>query len=594
LDEKENSPRKAWLRALEMTAPIVDRPTNTLPVLIDMLADKFGPAPAIISEHRTLSYRGLAEEANCYAIWALRQKLAFGDVLCLLMDNSPEYFAIWLGITKVGGTVSLLNTHILGSSLAYCINIVAPKHIIAGAKFADRLVAIRNQLSPDLKLWLHGENVQGFRRIDNENGQYESGLPAVSESRSPGILDRALYIYTSGTTGLPKAACISHFRLMQWSHWFAGIMGTRADDRMYDCLPMYHSAGGVVAIGAMLVNGGSVMLREGFSAHRFWDDVVQWNCTIFQYIGELCRYLVNSPPHPHELDHPLRLCCGNGLTAGVWDEFKQRFHIPRILEFYAATEGTFSLYNCEGKPGALGRVPPYLAHRFPMALVQFDSDNGMPKRNQNGFCTRCSSDEIGEAIGKIVVNGSNPTGEFEGYSDRIASERKLLRDVFVNGDLWFRTGDLMRQDKQGYFYFVDRIGDTFRWKGENVSTTEVADIICGCTGVIQSVVYGVSIPGTEGRAGMATVVVTNAFDVGTFRTYLVEHLPEYARPMFLRLANDLQITGTFKSQKQKLSSQGFDPSSISDPIFFNDPACKSFVRIDPGLFEHILTGQIRI
>ncbi|MBV8454047.1 MAG: long-chain-acyl-CoA synthetase, partial [Deltaproteobacteria bacterium] len=565
LKAKQNSPLKSWLSALEMTAPIADHPTSTLPVLIGALADKFGAAPALISEHQTLSYRDLADQANRYAAWAVRQQLAFGDVVCLLMDNSPEYFAIWLGITKVGGIVSLLNTHIVGDSLAYCINIVAPKHIIAGAEFAHRLAPIEHQLSPSLKLWIYGENDQGLCRIDNETEQYSGGQLAVSEFRPPSISDRALYIYTSGTTGLPKAASISHFRLMQWSHWFAGMIGTRADDRMYNCLPMYHSVGGVVAIGAMLVKGGSVMLRQKFSARRFWDDIVQWHCTIFQYIGELCRYLVSSPPHPRELDHSLRICCGNGLTSGVWDKFKQRFHIPRILEFYAATEGTFSLYNCEGKPGAIGRVPAYLAHRFPIALVQFDNDNGAPKRNENGFCARCAAGEIGEAIGKIAANGSNLAEHFEGYSDRIASEQKLLRNVFVNGDVWFRTGDLMRQDNQGYFYFVDRIGDTFSWKGENVSATELADLICKAPGVIQSAVYGVSIPGTEGRAGMATVVVNDGFDIASFHRYLAENLPDYARPVFLRLADYLPITGTYKSQKYKLSCAGYDPSATTDP-----------------------------
>ena len=288
-------------------------------------------------------------------------------------------------------------------------------------------------------------------------------------------MDRALYIYTSGTTGLPKAANVSHFRLMQWSHWFAGMMDTRPNDRMYNCLPMYHSIGGVVAIGAPLVNGGSVVIRERFSASHFWDDVVEWNCTLFQYIGELCRYLVNSPPHPREAEHRLRLCCGNGLRPDVWEEFKRRFRIPQILEFYAATEGNFSLYNCEGKPGAIGRIPSFLAHRFPMALVKFDIETGEPIRNEEGFCIRCSANEVGEAIGKILDGGSSPGSRFEGYTDKEASDRKILRNVFMNGDAWFRTGDLMRRDENGYFYFVDRVGDTFRWKGENVSTTEVAD-----------------------------------------------------------------------------------------------------------------------
>jgi fatty-acyl-CoA synthase len=357
---------------------------------------------------------------------------------------------------------------------------------------------------------------------------------------------------------------------------------------------MYHSVGGVVAIGSVLVNGGSVMLRETFSARRFWDDIVEWNCTLFQYIGELPRYLVNSPPHPREIYHRLRLCCGNGLSAGMWDMFKQRFRIPRILEFYAATEGTFSLYNCEGKAGAIGRIPFYLAHRFPMALVKFDSNTGEPMRDENGFCIRCASGEIGEALGRIVDNESSAAGRFEGYTDPIASEQKLLQNVFVNGDVWCRTGDLMTRDKQGYFYFVDRVGDTFRWKGENVSTAELEDVLCQCPGVIQAVVYGVTIPGTEGRAGMATLVVNDGFDIAAFRQYLVEHIPEYARPVFLRFANHLEGTATFKSQKRELLHQSYDPSAATEPVYLNDPACRAFVRIDSKLYQRILAGKVRI
>jgi fatty-acyl-CoA synthase len=594
LDETEKSAHSAWARALEKTAAIGRHPATTLPVLIETLADKFGAAPALISERQTLSYRGLAEQADRYALWALRQNLAFGDVVCLLMSNSPEYLAVWLGITKVGGTVSLINTHLVGTSLAHCIRTVAPKHVIAGAELAERLAPIHQQLPAAVKLWIHGGNAEGFGRIDDELEDSDSQRLKTCEYRSPTLTDRALYIYTSGTMGLPKAASVSHFRLMQWSHWFAGMMDTVPNDRMYNCLPMYHSIGGVVATGAVLVNGGSVVLRETFSSRRFWDDIVEWNCTLFQYIGELCRYLVNSPPHPREIDHRLRLCCGNGLSAGVWDKFKQRFCIPRILEFYAATEGTFSLYNCEGKAGAIGRIPSYLAHRFPMALVKFDSDTGEPMRDENGFCIRCSSDEIGEAIGRIANNGSSAAGQFEGYSDPVASEQKLLRSVFAEGDVWFRTGDLMRRDKQGYFYFVDRVGDTFRWKGENVSTTELADIIAQCPSITQAVVYGVTIPGTEGRAGMVAAIVNDGFDIAAFRGYLVEHIPEYARPLFLRLVNRLEATATFKSQTQLLLRQGYDPSATMEPVYFNDPASKAFVRVDSKLFQHILMGQVRI
>jgi fatty-acyl-CoA synthase len=589
-----DSPLKGWVRALEMTASIAQNPASTLPVLIDSLAERFGTAPALLSRNENLTYRELADRSKRYAEWALRQGLSFGDVVCLLMPNCPEYVAIWLGITRVGGVVSLLNTNLVGDSLAHAINIVEPKHIIVGAALVEPFAAVVPKLSPRIQSWTHTENSHGISRVDNEIEQFQDTDLASSEYKSPTIADRALYIYTSGTTGLPKAVNVSHFRLMQWSHWFAGMMDTRPDDRVYNCLPMYHSVGGVVAIGAALVNGGSVVLRERFSTSRFWDDIVESRCTIFQYIGELCRYLVNTAPHPLEGQHELRLACGNGMRADVWEEFQRRFHIPQILEFYAATEGNFSLYNCEGRVGAIGKIPSFLKHRLSVALVKFDFETGEPIRNDEGFCIRCSINEAGEAIGQILDDGTSAAGRFEGYADKVATEKKTLRNVFVNGDAWFRTGDLMRKDEKGFFYFVDRIGDTFRWKGENVSTTEVAATVCAFPGVVEAVVYGVKIPGTEGRAGMVAAVVRDVFDLNAFRQHLVERLPDYARPLFLRILAEIEATGTFKPKKQDLVRESYDPNAAADAIYVNDPLQPGFVKVDAELYESIQCGNVRL
>jgi fatty-acyl-CoA synthase len=360
---------------------------------------------------------------------------------------------------------------------------------------------------------------------------------------------------------------------------------------MYDCLPMYHSVGGVVATGAMLVNGGSVAIRDKFSASQFWDDIARFDCTLVQYIGELARYLVNAAPHPREGAHRVRLACGNGLHADVWEKFQQRFAIPRVIEFYAATEGNLSLYNVDGKVGAIGRVPSFLAHRFPAAIVRFDTERGEPVRDADGFCIRCAADEVGEAIGKIEPR--TPGGRFDGYTDAEASEKKVLRNAFKPDDAWFRTGDLMRKDAQGYFYFVDRIGDTFRWKGENVSTAEVAAAIARCPGVLDAAVYGVAVPGADGKAGMAALVVATDFDLAALRLHL-ECLPAYARPVFVRVRNELETTATFKHQKGELAREGYDPAATRDAIYCNDPSVRAFVRMDSGLFERVQAGQARL
>jgi fatty-acyl-CoA synthase len=381
---------------------------------------------------------------------------------------------------------------------------------------------------------------------------------------------------------------------MQWSHWFAGMMDSGPSDRMYNCLPMYHSVGGVVATGAMLVSGGSVVIREKFSATRFWDDIAANDCTVFQYIGELCRYLVNSPPHPLETAHRLRMSCGNGLRPDVWDEFRRRFQIPRNLEFYAATEANFSLYNCEDEPGSIGRIPPFLAHRFPVALVKFDIDTGEPVRGENGFCIRCGPDEIGEAISRIPDDTGKGGRPFEGYTDRAASAKKVLRDVFAAGDAWFRSGDLMRKDARGFYYFVDRIGDTFRWKGENVSTTEVAEILAQVPGVAEAIVYGVKVESLDGRAGMVAITPGEGFDLAKLHEAAVQGMPGFAKPLFVRIQPEMETTGTFKYRKVDLVREGFNPGASGDPIYFNDPQSHAFVRLDAALYRRIESGEVRL
>jgi fatty-acyl-CoA synthase len=408
------------------------------------------------------------------------------------------------------------------------------------------------------------------------------------------MTDRALLIYTSGTTGLPKAANVSHGRILEWSYWFAGMMDAQPDDRLYNCLPMYHSTGGVVAIGSMLVSGGSVVIKDRFSASRFWDDVVRGDCTIFQYIGELCRYLVQSPPHPLETAHRLRLCCGNGLRGDVWERLQRRFAVPNILEFYASTEGNVSLYNCEERQGAIGRIPPFLAHRFPVQLIRCDTDTGEPLRDADGYCMRCAVNEPGEAISPIKAGSASPARQFDGYTDPQASARKVLHDVFAAGDRWFRTGDLLRKDKAGYFYFIDRLGDTFRWKGENVATDEVTSAVAACPGVVDAVVYGVAIAGTEGRAGMAAITTGACFSFTVLREHLHRNLPVYARPLFVRLCNEIPTTGTFKLTKGKFVREGLCPSDANDTVWFDDPESQAFVPLDAALLRLINDGAVRL
>jgi fatty-acyl-CoA synthase len=585
---------KGALRTLKKVKPVVEQPDHVLPVVIEGVAHQFNDAPALLSDRERFTYRELAARANRYARWALENGVRKGDTVCLLMPNRPEYMAIWLGVTRVGGVMALLNTNLAGRSLAHCINLVEPRHIIVAAELWPALAGAQPHLAANARIWLHGEGAGDFPRIDGAVGALPGDALSPSERRPLNIEDRALYIYTSGTTGLPKAANVNHYRLMLASHAFSGVMDTRAEDRMYDCLPMYHTAGGVVATGAVLINGGSVVIRERFSAHEFWDDVVRWECTLFQYIGELCRYLVNSPPHPKEREHRLRLACGNGLRPDIWAQFQRRFRIPQIIEFYGATEGNVTMFNFDGKEGAVGRIPWFVAHRFPTKVVRFDVETQQPVRDERGLCIECAIGEPGEVIGKILKDPSKPGARFEGYATQAETDRKILRDVFEKGDVWFRTGDLMRKDADGYFFFVDRIGDTFRWKGENVSTTEVEEAIGQFPDALETNVYGVEIPGRDGRAGMAAIVAKEHFNLTAFRDHLVDRLPEYARPAFVRLRNEIDVTATFKQKKIDLVKEGFDPAASSDPIYFNDPATNAFVLLDDALYQRIRAGGTRL
>jgi fatty-acyl-CoA synthase len=590
------SAAKSWLKAIELTSRIEADPRRLFADVIEDWALLQPDQPGLISETETFSYRALAERINRYARWALSAGIETGDTVCLLMPSRPEYLAAWLGISKVGGVVALINTKLVGLSLSHCINVANADHVILSADLADVFETAAPNLTRTPRVWIHGGGLNlpdGRTNIDTALAQTDGSPLTTNERRGVTIKDRALLIYTSGTTGLPKAASISHRRILNWGGWFAGLTDASPDDRLYDCLPLFHSVGGIVAPCSMLSAGGSVVLADKFSVSQFWRDIVRWDCTLFQYIGELCRYLVKAPNSEFESRHRLRLACGNGLRGDIWESFQARFAIPQILEFYAATEGNFSLYNVEGRPGAIGRIPPLLAHRFPAAIIRLDAELGVPVRTEDGLCVACARGEVGEAIGRIgTADGGG--GRFEGYTDARETEKKILRDVLTKGDAWFRTGDLMKLDEAGFFHFVDRVGDTFRWKGENVATSEVNQAIVDCPGVVEAATYGVEIPGADGRAGMAAVVVDDRFDLAGLPDHLSGRLPAYACPVTIRVCASLDSTETFKQKKQELMREGFDPHLVKDPLFYRDPTSGAYLPIDAASYAGILDGSIRL
>jgi fatty-acyl-CoA synthase len=363
---------------------------------------------------------------------------------------------------------------------------------------------------------------------------------------------------------------------------------------MYCALPLYHTAGGCMAVGAALLSGGTLALRRRFSAREFWNDVRRYEATSFQYIGEFCRYLLNQPPDPRDSEHSLEFCIGNGLRPDIWESFRDRFRLPKIVEFYGATEGNFALLNLDNRVGSVGRIPTRLL--MDARLVRYDVESDEHVRDEQGHLIECGPDEVGELIGAMPRKANDTRGRFEGYTSKEATERKILRNAFEEGDSYFRTGDLLKRDAAGYFYFVDRIGDTFRWKGENVSTQEVAEALASFPGVNMVNVYGVEVPGADGRAGMAALILSGAeeFDPRAFYAHAVTALPAYATPVFLRLQREAEVTGTFKLRKVELQQEGYDPAKVTEPLFVRDDAARTYVPLDAETHRRLLAGEIRI
>jgi len=584
-------------RAKKRLSHVAPDMTETAADIIEHFAKTKPDNLAIINDAERYSYKEFNDRANRYAEWAAAQGLTQGDCVALLMENRPDFLFAWLGMAKLGVITALINTNLQGHALAHTLTIAKAKHVILGGELAHNYVTAQEYLDEEPQVWLQGTHNERSAAVANAHDM-DQVLPGMT-GRAFGPADRpdlrggdvCFYIYTSGTTGLPKAANFSHMRLHAAMHGFSAAVNATENDRMYVVLPLYHSAGGVAAIGTTLSVGGAVILRRKFSAHKFWDDVSDHGATLFQYIGELCRYLLNTDEHPKERSHKLRVAVGNGLRPEIWERFQTRFNIPKIVEFYGATEGNVTLFNFDGHTGSIGRVPFYAKSVIPVTLVQFDVEKEEPVRGPDGFCRPCEPGQVGEALGKI---GDEPRTRFEGYSNAEATKKKILTDVFETGDRYFRTGDLLRQDKLGYYYFVDRIGDTFRWKGENVATSEVAEALSVFPGVKEANVYGVQVPGADGRAGMAALVTDQEIDLGKLYAHAAKELPAYAQPLFIRLQGEIEITGTFKHRKGDLVKEGFDPSVIADPLFFRDDENQTYRPLDQALHDAICSGEVRL
>lgn len=549
--------------------------------------------PALMDEQRQINYRDFNAWANRLA-WALkREGVRHGDVIAVMLENRLELLAILAALSKLGAVGALINTTQRGKVLAHSFNLVEPRLLVIG----DELLGAFEEIAEHLhdpharRYWVAdqdclvdaGRPPSGWANLMQlGSGQAQDNPPDSLRVR---MKDACFLIYTSGTTGLPKASIMSHGK---WIKAYGGFghsgLTLNAHDVLYLTLPCYHNNAVTVCWSAALAGGAAIALRRRFSASAFWSDVARYRATCFGYIGELCRYLLNQPVQPAEQNNSLRCMIGNGLRPSIWAEFKQRFGIRQITEFYASSEGNIGFTNVFNFDNTVGYTPATYA------IVRYDLENDCVLRDAKGFLHKADKGEAGLLISEISAKWP-----FDGYTDPAKSESVILRNVFKKGDAWFNTGDLMRDIGCKHAQFVDRLGDTFRWKGENVSTTEVENVLGAFPGVEDAVVYGVEIPATNGRCGMAALRLAPGSDLdgSALASYLDAELPAYAAPLFIRLLGEVETTGTFKYKKTDLKQAGYDPARSDDPFYVRLPDTAHFQRLDSALHAAIVRQDYR-
>jgi len=555
---------------------------------------KFADRPFMYFEDETWTYSQANKAANSFARYLAGKGIKHGDRVVMLMENRP-YFAISLiALNKLGAIGVLINTSLTGDPLIHCINSSDSTKCIVGAERAKPLEDVLNQINISNQenfLWVEDTPEYSLPdwAIDLKANLDFSDDENLQETNSVKAKDVACYIFTSGTTGVPKAAICPNQKLMAASINIT-MAGYRIDetDCMYNCLPLYHSTGLMLGLCAAIQAGASSFVKRKFSASSFWEDAQKYNTTAFVYIGELCRYLANHEESEAERNNPINVMVGNGLRPDVWDTFKDRFSVDRIVEIYGASEGNALFMNLMNKNKTIGMT------NADVALIEYDVAEDKIIKNEDGTCKKITTHDPG-----LLIVFISPNAVFNGYTDAQATEKKILRDVFEEGDAWFNTGDLIRTVDVGFalgkvhYQFVDRIGDTFRWRSENVSTNEVGEILNGYKDVFMSNVYGVEVPGCEGRAGMAAFSLEDvgSFDWQEFSNYVEKNLPKYARPVFIRIIQEMDTTGTFKLKKNDLRDEAFDLSKVSDKVYCLKPNSSDYVALDSEWLEVINSEQ---
>lgn len=559
---------------------------------IEEIAQANPAGTAILFENRSIDYQSFNAWANRIAHYFLNQGFKKGDVVGVFVPNSPELLAIITGLNKIGVIAALVNTSQRQHVLQHSFEMVNPKANVIGEDLVAAFDEIKHELSCQKNyFWSDCDTLKLSHEAPEDYLNFEQAIDSClshnpKETQNSLSHDVNFYIYTSGTTGLPKAVAFTNGR---WLKAYAGFGYTalclNKKDVMYVTLPFYHATALVICWGSVLAGQATLAMRKSFSASEFWNDIRKYNATSFGYVGELCRYLMNQKPNKKDKQHKIKKIVGNGLRPNIWGDFKERFGISDVVELYASSEGNIGMINLLNIDNTVGIC------MFPYAIVKYDQDKQEAVRNSKGRFIPVKKGEPGLLITKITKL-TQPAS----YTDPEKTKQLVLRNVFVDGDRWFNTGDMMRDIGFRHMQFVDRLGDTFRWKGENVSTTELENVITNFSLIAQAVVYGVEIPGTNGRAGMVTLVPSGNAEqlkkkIPELLTYLKSTLPHYAVPLFIRIKTDLDVTGTFKYKKSDLKKEGFNPDLTDDELFVLLPGEGSYKAIDRIIFNNIINEQ---
>ncbi|MFX1450030.1 MAG: long-chain-acyl-CoA synthetase [Promethearchaeota archaeon] len=559
--------------------------------LLERNAIEHAERPALFFENKQFTYKQFNEIVNQYANYFISIGLKKGDVVEILMQNRTELLIIYTAVAKIGALSSMINTKLKKKTLAYCLNLTPGKFVIVGEEcyyIFDEVKSILNPVEEQKLFFVPDQGIMdvpdGFEDLTKDIKESSVNNPPTTVNVK--TMDPIGYIFTSGTTGLPKAAILLHFRMAVYGFYY-GIFGANftSNDIIYVCLPLFHGTALAVGWASVMATGGAIALSRKLSVSRFWEDIRKYNATAFVYIGELCRYLMNQKPRPDDSNNTVKTIIGVGLRPEIWKDFKKRFDISRVVESYGASEGNAGFINLLNFDCTVGfTVAQY-------AVVEYDIEANEPIRDENGYFKKVSIGGTG-----LLLIKSYGAYKFIGYTDKKANEKKIFRNVFVDGDEWFNTGDLMREIGYSHLQFVDRLGDTFRWKGHNVSTTEVEEVINTHEDVLFSCVYGVQIPLTDGRAGMAAIVPKTSVDEFDFKKLIEnfkENLASYAIPIFLRFKSEIAVTATFKFKKIKLKEKGFDIDKTNDILYVLLPGESEYTLLTREIYNNILNHKYK-